>query len=279
MASQVGSGTTFHFSLPLQAAQPALWSAAPGAVRPRRPHLCAPRPLRILIAEDGEDNRLLLRHYLRGEPVTVQFAEDGQAAVDAVVEGGAFDLILMDLDMPVLSGYAATRRIREWQAERHFPSTPIIALSAHAIRELVQASLDAGCTAHVAKPLDRNTLLETIYNHTPMGVDAQPPGRVAETAGEEVSPEIAALVPQYLASKSKQLEEAETALAAHDMAAVQRFGHNLKGTGRGYGFTRIEQIGNQLERAAACGDQALVSEQFLRLREFLSEVAAPVSSL
>ena len=68
--------------------------------------------LRLLVAEDGEDNRLLLQHYLQGKSFAVQFAPDAQEAVNLVVGGGEFDLILMDLDMPVLDGYAATRQIR-----------------------------------------------------------------------------------------------------------------------------------------------------------------------
>src|ERR1700676_3432297 len=118
--------------------------------------------VRLLIAEDGEDDRSLLQHYLRGEPVAVQFAPNGQEAVNLVVGGAEFDLILMDLEMPVLDGYAATRQIREWQSSRGIPRTPIIALSAHALPELVRASLEAGCDAHLAKPIERAVLIEAI---------------------------------------------------------------------------------------------------------------------
>ena len=115
VVSREGNGSTFHFSLPLEEVEPA---------RRRRQHsehscrLNFPPaiPIRILVAEDTEDNRLLLEHYLRDEPVKLRVALNGQEALDAVQQGEQFDLILMDIDMPVMDGYTATRRIRAWQA-------------------------------------------------------------------------------------------------------------------------------------------------------------------
>ena len=271
VTSAVGFGSTFYFTVPLAVALPrAAMPAAPRAVR------CSPASgsLRLLVAEDGEDNRSLLQYFLRGEPITVQFAENGQAAVDLVLGGKEFDLILMDLDMPVLDGYAATRKIREWQTSRGSPCTPIIALSAHAARELVSASLDAGCNAHLAKPVERTVLIENIYRYT--GLEQRIEMQAGEGGGEEVAPGVAELVPQYLASKWKQMEEAQDRLSKHDFEPVRRFGHNLRGTGRGYGFPPLENIGRDLEVAAASKEKDRVAEQLGRLREFLESESTPV---
>jgi HPt (histidine-containing phosphotransfer) domain-containing protein len=100
-----------------------------------------------------------------------------------------------------------------------------------------------------------------------------PAGRVEEQDSSHVSPGIAALVPHYLNSKWKQIEEANAHLAAHDLDAVRRFGHNLRGTGRGYGFVRIEEIGCQIETAAMRGETAGVTEQLQQLRDFLAETS------
>ncbi len=258
VVSREGVGSTFHFSLPLQAMEPVLVEPDAAEIAPARlpVHETTHETMRILVAEDTEDNRLLLEHYLRDQPVKVRFAKNGQEALDAVQQGDQFDLILMDIDMPVMDGYTATRRIRGWQQanarQSKNPVTPIVALSADAMREAVRASLDAGCVAHVAKPLDRQTLLKTIRRYMPA-----PGGRSASLAGTiPVSDQVMALVPQYLASKEKQIEEARAALATRDFGPIRRFGHNLKGTGRGYGFPPIEEMGKETRaRGRARGPQ------------------------
>jgi hypothetical protein len=269
----LGSGSTFYFTVPLVAARPGV--AKPAVARTARRSL-ATASLRLLVAEDGEDNRSLLQHYLRGEPVIVRFAENGQEAVDLVTGGAEFDLILMDLDMPVLDGYGATRQIREWQAARGLPPTPIIALSAHALQELVLASLEAGCNEHLAKPVERAVLIEAIYRHTVSDDVVKLVEPAGPSAREEIAPDVAELVPQYLASKWKQMEEARGSLLVHDLEPVQRFGHNLKGTARGYGFPPLENIGRDLEVAAVSREESSIAEQLERLRQFLERESMPV---
>jgi CheY-like chemotaxis protein len=249
--------------------------AKPVPVRPA-PRSAASGGLRLLVAEDGEDNRALLKHFLKGEPVTVQFAENGQVAVDLAAGGAVFDLILMDLDMPVLDGYAATRKIREWQASKGVRPTPIIALSAHAVQELVHASLEAGCNAHLAKPVEREILIDTIFRYTVAADAAKLLEPSARPTRVDVDPDIAALVPEYLASKRKQMEEARIRFLEHDLEPVRRFGHNLKGTARGYGFPPLESIGRDLEVAAASEEEASIAAQLERLREFLEHESVPV---
>lgn len=269
----LGSGSTFYFTVPLVAAGPGV--AKPAVARSVR-RTPATAGLRLLVAEDGEDNRSLLQHYLRGEPVTVQFAENGRQAVDLILEGAEFDLILMDLDMPVLDGYGATRQIREWQSSRGIPPTPIIALSAHALQELVRASLEAGCNEHLAKPVERAVLIEAIYRHTVSDDVAKLVEQGGKNTVEEIAPDVAELVPQYLASKWKQMEEAQGRLLVHDLEPVRRFGHNLRGTARGYGFPPLENIGRDLEVAAASQEESGIAEQLERLRQFLEQEAIPV---
>jgi len=271
--SREGSGSTFHFSLPLEAVEAV--APDPGTPETAPAELPSSESIRILVAEDTEDNRLLLEHYLRDEPVKLRIALNGQEALDAVQNGEQFDLILMDIDMPVMDGYTATRRIRAWQQSQGV-ATPIIALSADAMREAVSASLEAGCVAHVAKPIDRDTLLKSIrrYAAAPMTPMA-PKASVARTIS--ISEQVMALVPQYLASKEKQIEEARAALASRDFGPIRRFGHNLKGTGRGYGFPPIEEMGKEIEQAAVQADPNRVADQLDALHKFVTESAAEFS--
>src|SRR3989475_10821152 len=91
-------------------------------------------------------------------PHHLDLADNGAIAV-AKFRARGFDLVLMDMQMPVLDGYAATRKIRQWEEEIGRPPTPIIALTAFALQEEIRKSLDAGCTAHLTKPSKKATLL------------------------------------------------------------------------------------------------------------------------
>ena len=119
------------------------------------------RAMRILLAEDSADNRLLIAAYLKNTPHRLDTAENGAIAVNKFA-AGHYDLILMDMQMPVMDGYEATREIRKWQSECAMAPVPIIALTASALKEDVQRSLEAGCDRHVAKPVRKATLLAAI---------------------------------------------------------------------------------------------------------------------
>jgi CheY-like chemotaxis protein/anti-sigma regulatory factor (Ser/Thr protein kinase) len=269
VSSELGRGSKFFFSFPLEVAEPASASAAaPPAPPAARPWDNV--PIRVLVAEDTEDNRLLISHYVRKEPVEIQFAADGQEAVDAIQAGSEFDLILMDLDMPRLDGYEATKCIHEWQRSHGRTATPIVALSAHAMREAELASMAAGCIAHIAKPVEQAMLLSTIRRYaSATGVLRPEPAVLAEG--------VAALVPKYLAAKPQQIAEARASLAAKDYDPIRRFGHNLKGTGRGYGLAPIEDIGREIENAATNHDEGRIAEQLENLLRFVSSVPAAAS--
>lgn len=123
------------------------------------------RVLNILLAEDNKDNRFLIQAYLKKTPYKIDIAEDGKIAVKKF-KSNKYDLVLMDIQMPEMDGYAATKMIRKWENKKKVKPTPIIALTAYALKEEVQKSLDIGCTAHLSKPIKKAKLLQIIYDYT-----------------------------------------------------------------------------------------------------------------
>ena len=128
----------------------------------RTPLPVATRPLHILLVEDSPDNQVLVQSYLKSTPYQVDVAEHGGVAVEQFKQGH-YDVILMDMNMPVMDGYEATRAIRAWEHEQDLAETQIIALTALALREEGEKILDAGCNAHLTKPIKRQTLLEVLH--------------------------------------------------------------------------------------------------------------------
>jgi two-component system, sensor histidine kinase and response regulator len=119
------------------------------------------RPLRVLVADDSEDNRLLIEAFLGKSGCCLDHADNGETAVRKFTES-QYDVILMDIQMPVLDGYQAVRQIREWEHAQGGHRTPVIALTASVLDEAVDKSYQAGCDSHVSKPVRRNTLMTAI---------------------------------------------------------------------------------------------------------------------
>ena len=164
LESSPGEGSRFHFQLPLRPHRGGDGAEArePLAEGP----VDAPVARRILLAEDSPDNAQLIRAYLKRSPHQVEVVEDGEQAVAAVRRGG-FDLVLMDIQMPVMDGYEATEAIRAWEAEAGAPPLPILALTAHALADDVDKSLAAGCDDHLTKPIKKSQLLEALDKYLP----------------------------------------------------------------------------------------------------------------
>jgi CheY-like chemotaxis protein len=115
--------------------------------------------VRVLLAEDAPDNQYLISYLLKKNGASVDVVDNGGEAVQKVLSAD-YDVVLMDIQMPVLDGFDATRELRR----RGF-ARPIIALTAHAMREERDECMRAGCTDHLSKPIDSERLIETVASH------------------------------------------------------------------------------------------------------------------
>jgi signal transduction histidine kinase/ActR/RegA family two-component response regulator len=157
--SRDGEGSTFRVTLPL----PLAATPVGAAVAPTAEALAevADQPLSILVAEDNPTNQLVLRSLLGGDDFSLEVVEDGRLALEAWRKG-AFDLILMDINMPIMDGVSATRAIRAEERAEGRTRTPIIALTANAMDHQKHDYLAAGLDAHVSKPIEVAALFSAI---------------------------------------------------------------------------------------------------------------------
>jgi PAS domain S-box-containing protein len=232
---------------------------------------------RILLVEDGADNQRLLRMQLSGAGASVVSAANGQMAVELATTQ-PFDLILMDMQMPVMDGYTATVELR-----RRGIKIPIIALTAYAMAEDRDKCIASGCDSYLSKPVDEETLLSAV-NHA-MGNDRapvrqknrgldgtvfEPPsggqehGRIRSSLADD--PRMIEIIPAFVERLPSKVQKMLDFLERQDLVALQHVVHELVGTAGGYGFAPVSP-------------QARRAEQAIRAHDDVESVAAEITSL
>ncbi|MGH7812456.1 MAG: response regulator [Candidatus Binataceae bacterium] len=255
----------------LAAVHAAITGAAPekGALDEAVPQLS---PLKMLLADDSQVNRFVVQSYLEGSQSEVAEAANGSEAIEAFKKG-RFDVVLMDMRMPVVDGYAATRAIRAWELERGLPRTPIIALTASALDEQVKECLAAGCDLHVSKPVRQLELVEAIAQVTkvkPVRSQREPQPQ----AGEEINPKFRDLVPDFLKDKRAGMPAILAAVENGDYESVAGFAHQFIGDSGILGFRTMSDLGRALEKAANSADRDVTMRLARELSHRLEQAGA-----
>jgi PAS domain S-box-containing protein len=260
--SEVDRGSVFAFAVPFEP-----WLAADRPVSaPVGAGPAAPLPaLRILMAEDSPDNCTITLAYLEHTPYRITVAETGAIACRLFMAED-FDLVLMDRQMPVMDGLTATRTIRAWETAHGRQPTPIIALTASALKGDRETCLAAGCTAYLTKPIKQDVLLQAIKDFSVIGPPLAPSPEAGERASQAAR-KLAERTPAYLENCRGSIAILHAALDRADFPAVVLLGHNLRGSGGGFGFQALTDIGAGLERAAA-------SEELAESRGWVGELAS-----
>jgi PAS domain S-box-containing protein len=279
VTSTVGTGSTFCFTTLLAPAADYADTSAP-----KEDTLAAPgvipetRSLAILLVDDSEDNRLLIQSFLKNTPFKVDAARDGREAVD-MFTASAYDIVLMDIQMPVMDGYEATRQIRQWELSRGRRATPILALTAYALEEEIRKSYEAGCVGHLTKPVSKSALIEAIKAHA-KDIPAVEETVAAGRANDEtplatvvkIDRDLADLIPGYLEKRHADVASIREAAGKNDFEMIRVLGHTMKGSGGGYGFDRITEIGRELEEAAKTGDKEKCLQHANELADYLAHL-------
>ncbi len=238
------------------------------------------RSARVLLVEDGEINRKLVSTVLEQAGLSVDMAENGEIGVELVTRND-FDLILMDMQMPVLDGYAATRKLRRLGYEM-----PIVALTANAMKGDQDECLAAGCSHYVSKPIDISRLLATV---------SEALGQETESQGGELSgiPSSEGFVPmvsslptddpvfqeieqdfvKYIGGMVKELRQAT---GKQELVRLAELAHSLVGTAGTAGFDAFTRPAKELEMMAKLGDLENVEPVIEELEEMAGRVLVSV---
>jgi PAS domain S-box-containing protein len=290
VTSNPGSGSTF--ALTIDGGDSAGVKKLDGlteATLPARTELGTPSSIRlrgrVLLVEDGRDNQRLLRMQLSDAGAAVVTAENGQVAVEQATKQ-PFDLILMDMQMPVMDGYLATAELR-----RRGLTIPIIALTAYAMAEDREKCMASGCSAYLSKPTDEESLLRTVKEH--LGDDPSPSrdecaaadiaasprahrdddssGRIKSSLAH--NPRMMKIIPEFIDGLPDEVRKMIDLLERKDLAALRLVVHQLLGASGGYGFGAVSQPAWRAETSIKEGkDLASITAQINSLIEIIRRI-------
>ena len=255
---------------------------------------------RVLVAEDNKINQQVAREILERFGLEVEIVANGKQALELVAANAdRFDAVLMDLQMPEIDGYEATRAIR---TQVNNQTMPIIAMTAHALQTERQHCLDAGMNDYVSKPVDPDQLLATLarWIKPRLGLSPATPSIKAEPAREQPTlPEslpgidirsalrramgnqklLLELYDGFRDQYAAATEEIRQALAREDIASARRLAHTVKGVAANLSMTEVFPAARDLEMAIQAGDQARAALELDRLAETTQAAMAAIAQL
>ncbi|HEX3472233.1 MAG TPA: response regulator [Silvibacterium sp.] len=233
--------------------------------------------IRVLLVEDNEMNQQVATELLQSAGAIVTVANHGGEAVKILTDGDQapeFDVVFMDLQMPEMDGFTATKLLR---SDPRFRKFPIIAMTAHALVEERQRCLDAGMNDHVSKPIDPDNLFATLMRWAKprhkQTVEPQVSLPPIEVSDEVVLPEIAGvnladglkrvagnrrlyrdLLGQFAAKQGDAAAQVSTALENGDLKLAERIAHTVKGVAGNLGITQVQSVAQKLEKGIRDGE-------------------------
>ncbi|MDH5393584.1 MAG: ATP-binding protein [Gammaproteobacteria bacterium] len=222
---------------------------------------------RILLAEDNKDNQQLILFYLSKLGATVSLAEDGEVAVQKAMQE-QFDLILMDMQMPVLDGFMATRQLREAGY-----TGAIVALTANAMQEDIDKCLSLGCDQFMQKPIERSSFNAIIRQYlAPATEQAHAEPLLSHLLKD--GPEFLDLVLSFIHQLPARMNSLFDAISRHDWQLLSQLVHDLKAVSGGYGYLEMSDMAARLEFILARNNYQSVTRMMRELNALADRIIA-----
>lgn len=274
--SRLGKGSVFTICLPLKKSsietkiflqqgqnaldmssqRPSLYSKQVTKTRKTKIH--------ILLVEDNIINQKLVKAYLKNRNYKIDIADNGLEALEKA-RSNNYDLIIMDIQLPGIDGLEATRRVRGLEQHKE---TPIIALTAYAMKGDAQKSINAGCNSYLSKPVTPEVLLETINLH----LSGKCLPEIKNLNHINLSSEIQCLLPQFINQMRNNQRLLWEAIKYKNIESISKIGHQMHGNGAVFGYKEISQIGSRLEEASRAGNWSKIEEIFEEFNKIMLNI-------
>lgn len=261
--SQVGEGSTFYIKLPVLLLEPSNSKAIsrPDAIREDELPLGF-NPLRVLVVDDNDLTLNIVTQVLHNYGFLTEVASNGLEVL-ALLQQNRFDLVLMDMQMPLMDGYQTTINIR---AQSQFKYLPIIAMTANSTPNAREKCLSSGCNAYIAKPFKAEELMSEIANCI-KNTTPKPQGEVENKL-------ISELIPEFLDSLNESIQELKAAVKNNNIQEVKNISHDIKGSAGLYGFHEISRTAAKIEQAAGKNESQTINSSFTQLCELYKQLGA-----
>lgn len=298
VSSEPGAGSSFSVAIPTGAMGTMVEAADLAALEPIQEASAGAAgrwqfaPAQVLVADDSPENRDLLEIVLQDHGLKVLTANDGQQALD-VLGQKRFDIVLMDVQMPVMDGYAAVGNMRQQGLE-----LPVIALTAHAMKGAKERCLAAGYTDYLSKPINFDELLARLAqdltatwvdaNPAPSGLESAPQQQAADPQSRQ--PASAAMplfstlpteggkfdkiIEKFVVRLQQQVAAMRAAFDEREYEVLKDIGHWMKGSPGSVGFHDFDQPGGELEEFALAADDAALQSTVEVLESLGARVVA-----
>jgi len=245
---------------------------------------------RILLVDDDSFNLKILEKHLNHPRFILDFAENGKIAFEKCIET-PYDIIFMDMEMPVMNGLEAAYAIRDFESRGEGAGTvPIIALSGHDDDATRRKCTEAGFTGYLIKPAKREDLIRAILQTSaidnglydlsamqrPDASEKNTPNLKEEAKGMDylvsIDADLEELIPSFLKKKEAEIVELQKSLENNNYDEIRRLGHKLKGSFSGYGFKAMSEICAGIENSAKTQNREEVSEYLSQLKVYFENV-------
>lgn len=288
LTSREGEGTTLSFTIPLKIVQQDEAHVTGNANRVGSPLLSttgvikevdATTPLAILLAEDIETNRLVIKHYLAPFNVRIDCVGDGLSAVEQY-KAERYGLVLMDVELPEMGGFEAINAIRIFEEKNGITPVPIVVLSAHALSGYHNKELPQGVQAFLSKPFKRERLLSTLsqWVYIPQG-DVPVNSEHKTRSVFHAEPDLALVIPVLFKEIGREIETLRQAIIRNDVETLKRLAHGLKGASANCGVKPLTDYFMQIQNLVSDGQIEESGEILDAIETYLNTVDVVYDSL